>query len=496
MNTTTRTPHPGTGRGPLVGAGFVLGLLLNACEDLRPPTSVEPSASLAAADVAPAAAAAVADGQYRIQVAHSGKCLSLADTARGARVEQQTCADVIAQRFAVEKVGTAGGTAYYRLKPRGGSRCAVIENASRDNGAAVIQWDCPTDLVTKPNRLFSLRQSGPEGFSLVAKHSGKCVDVVDALTANGTRLHQWECLDVPQQRFRLLGPGTGPSSAPPATIADYIRPGAPVVRRVAYDGDIAVYFGDGMDPGVTWMNDYIRQAWRYMKRTYGSFGPDSRIYVVAHTNRAFDYATVNTRFDDGFGYRNVIDLGGVWDWQRPQQLNYEVITHELAHIVEGGGKDTKESPSFEVWTDGPWPEIFIYDVYKALGRDDWARDWYNRMLTNTNGSYSPDLPGRYYTFRDWFYPIYSRHGGAAVFNRYFTLLSQCFPKKDITVDWGQTAKEYARRANVGEFVHFWSGAAGVNLKAQFTKAYAWNSKFEGEFRQAQRTFACANNYPK
>jgi hypothetical protein len=277
---------------------------------------------------------------------------------------------------------------------------------------------------------------------------------------------------------------------------DNIRPGGPVVRRVFYDDTIAVYFGDGLNTSATWMVDHVKRSWVYIRRTYGSFGPDPRIYVVAHANTAYNYATVNTRFDAGFGYRNVIDLGGAWDWSRPQQVNYEVMTHELAHIVEGGGKDTKESPSFEVWRDGPWPEIAVYDIYRGIGQAAWAQDWYNRMIPNRNGSYSPLLTGQYYTFRDWFYPIYSQYGGTAVLNRYFTLLSQCFPKKTITVGGGQTALEYARRANVGEFVHFWSGAAGANLKARFTTAYTWNSTIEGQFQQAQRDFACANNYPK
>ncbi len=281
--------------------------------------------------------------------------------------------------------------------------------------------------------------------------------------------------------------------APPKTIVDEIREGSPVVTRVYYDNEIAVYFGEGMNPKVNWMNAYIKDAWVYMKKTYGSFGPDPRIYVVAHKNPAFDYATVSTRFDASFGYRNVIDLGGSWDWQNPEQINYEVITHELAHIVEGGSKNTKESPSFEFWSDGPWPEIFIYDVYKALGRDAWAKSWFEQMQTSTNGHFFGN--GEYYFFRDWFYPIYKEYGGAAVFNRYFTLLSQCFPKMDIKVGGGQTAKEYARRATYGEVLHFFSGAAGVNLKAQYTEAFGWDTTVEREFREAQQSFACPQ-YPR
>lgn len=291
----------------------------------------------------------------------------------------------------------------------------------------------------------------------------------------------------------LGGGPTGALAAPPPTIVDGIRQGNPVVRRVSYDDDVAVYFGEGLSTDATWMVDHVRAVWRYMKRTYGPFGPDPRLYVVAHANRAYDYATIGTRFDAAFGHRNVIDLGGSWDWQRPAPVNYEVITHELAHLIEGGGKDTRESPSFEFWKDGPWPEIAVYDLYRGVGREAWAEDWKRRMLENTNGSYmTAVLPGQYHFFRDWFYPIYRQYGGAAVLNRYFTLLSQCFPKRPMP-GGGQ---EYARRATFGEVVHFWSAAAGADLKPLAARAFGWSRRMDAELAQAQQTFGCARTYPR
>lgn len=279
---------------------------------------------------------------------------------------------------------------------------------------------------------------------------------------------------------------------PPETIRDFVRPNGPVVTRVAFDQEIAVYFGEGMDPNVRWMNSYIKDVWRYMKRTYGSFGPDPRIYVVAHANKEFNYATINNRFDMGFGFRNVIDLGGAWNWQSPAQLNYEVITHELAHIVEGASKDTKESPTFEFWGDGPWPEIFIYDVYTKLGKKEWAANWHERMQTSRNSHYAGK--DKFYFYRDWFFPIYDQHGGAQVFDRYFTLLSKHFPKKEIEVADGAKAKEYARRATFGEVLHFMSAAARKDLRAQYTKAFGWDAAIEASWMKARADFS-ALKYP-
>jgi len=284
----------------------------------------------------------------------------------------------------------------------------------------------------------------------------------------------------------IIATGLLQVGAPPASIRDYIRPDGPTVERVFYDDQVAVYFGEGMDRKVHWMNDYIRRVWQYMKSAYGPFGGDGRIYVVAHTNKAFNYATINNRFDSGFDYRNVIDLGGAWDWQHPSQLNYEVITHELAHIVEGACKDTKESPSFEFWGDGPWAEIFIFDVYSKIGKEEWAQDWFNRMLTSQNGHYGDSK--RYYFFRDWFYPIYARYGGVAVFNRYFTFLSKHFPKKDIVGSRSVVEREYARRATFGEVLHFFSAAANADLREQYKRAFGWDEKIESQWKAARKDF--------
>jgi hypothetical protein len=84
-------------------------------------------------------------------------------------------------------------------------------------------------------------------------------------------------------------------------------------------------------------------------------------------------------------------------------------------------------------------------------------------------------------FKNWFYPIYSNYGGSAALNKYFTLLAANFPKK---------RKEYTRDLNMGEFIHFWSGAAGKNLKPLATKAFGWTDRYETQFNKAK------TDYPK
>lgn len=282
---------------------------------------------------------------------------------------------------------------------------------------------------------------------------------------------------------------------PPRSFHDEIWTGEAQVTRAYYDDTIAVYIEAGVDPArLTWMYGYARQAWEYVRSTYGSLGPDPRLYIVVHSNRAIEEATISTHSGDGFGLRNVIDLGTAWDWSTPDDGGLEVFTHELAHLVEWGSKNVRNSPSYGFWGDGPWPAIFVYDVYKALGHDDWAAAFRDEMLHSTNESLLPALPGEHPFFASWFYPLYVQYGEARLLDRYFSLLAECFPKREQLVH-GKLEQHYERDATLGEVVHFWSGATGENLTARFAQAFGWSEEMQRQLEDAQRALPCADNYP-
>lgn len=94
-------------------------------------------------------------------------------------------------------------------------------------------------------------------------------------------------------------------------------------------------------------------------------------------------------------------------------------------------------------------------------------------------------------FKDWFYPIYSKYGGNPVLNEYFNLLSKNFPTK--TIDLG---REYTRDMNLGEFVHFWSGAAKANLMQLALDAFGpkdeQGNDWLAQFDQARKDFPNVN----
>ncbi|KAH7693444.1 hypothetical protein AAVH_39519 [Aphelenchoides avenae] len=92
-----------------------------------------------------------------------------------------------------------------------------------------------------------------------------------------------------------------------------------------------------------------------------------------------------------------------------------------------------------------------------------------------------------YWFRDWFYPIYRDFGETtaqtAALNNFFSLLAMHVPKN------GQS---YARRMNLGEFVHFLSGAAKQNLRDVARAAFGTDDRngddWVAQFDRARQDF--------
>ncbi|WP_184542813.1 hypothetical protein [Mucilaginibacter sp. FT3.2] len=269
---------------------------------------------------------------------------------------------------------------------------------------------------------------------------------------------------------------TDTTGIPPYTWQEHWFEHKQLLTRVYYDDNVAVYYDDGVKRSITWPFKVMADVWVYTKKTYGGFGKDGRLFVVFHSGR-YGGGHPSTYFDASHNNRNVIDVGSGDPnaWTEATGNNIRVPVHEVGHIVEGASKGIHNSPSFPLWGDSKWMEIYIYDVLKALGKTADADNIYNQMQTQKDNF---PRPGTQW-FKNWFYPIYSEHGGSKVLNRYFEVLAANFSKK---------GKAYSRDMNWGEFVHFWSGAAGVNLKTQATIAFGWTDEWEQQFKQAQKDF--------
>ncbi len=257
------------------------------------------------------------------------------------------------------------------------------------------------------------------------------------------------------------------AAPPPATWKEHWFEHNQLLYLRFYDTSDAIYFDNDVDTTIHWPEAYMGQVWDYTKSIYGSFGSDTKLWAIFHAGK-YSGGHPSTYFDTSHDLRNVIDVGSSDPeaWTAGTGNDIDLVTHEVGHIVEGASKCIHNSPAFAIWHDSKWMEIYQYDVYAGLGRSADVTRWYNLKVPTTD-----DFPraGTHW-FRDWFYPLYNGFGKTATLNKFFSLLAQYFPKH--TVSNGVFSyPEYTRSMNMGEFVHFWSGAAGADLKQLALQAF-------------------------
>jgi len=137
---------------------------------------------------------------FTLRARHSGKCLGwVSVSGRGAHVPpyalQQTCDGSSSQRWRTEGalVKSAVDPAY----------CLDVVGASTASGAAVQVYPCHGEA----NQQFEWRSATvnaslePTSHYLVARHSGKCLDVEGASLESGARVNQYSCHGGENQRW-------------------------------------------------------------------------------------------------------------------------------------------------------------------------------------------------------------------------------------------------------------------------------------------------------
>ena len=95
----------------------------------------------------------------------------------------------------------------YRLVARHSGKCLDVREVSLDNGARLHQWEC-LNPAEHQNQVFTVAPEGNGYYRLIARHSGRCVDVISAGTGDGARLQQWGCSGAPQQSWLPKQVGT------------------------------------------------------------------------------------------------------------------------------------------------------------------------------------------------------------------------------------------------------------------------------------------------
>ncbi|MFD8495116.1 hypothetical protein [Amycolatopsis sp. NPDC059657] len=266
------------------------------------------------------------------------------------------------------------------------------------------------------------------------------------------------------------------AAAPPATWKEHWFEHVQTLKLAGYNDTVALYFDNDVPASTKdWALPYLTRMWKYAQQTYGNSGnlmTSDRLYSIHHEAKYYG-GHPSTVYDSSHDYRNVSDVGGN-GWAKPQ---YEVATHEAGHVVESIAAGKHGSPAFGLWQDSKWMEFFIYDVYVSLGMTAEAQSFHNRMMSADHVDGFPRAGTHW--FRDWFYPLWRDRGHAQVMVRFYGLLGKYFPR---------SGNDFTRGMNWGEFVHFMSGAAGVNLKPLATTAFGWPSSWESQFQAARSAF--------
>jgi len=202
-----RIPYNGGGAvaGPTTIQNAVVTLSGNATTVNLPHTNADDSFTITVLPPSDGGFQSVAVAQ------HSQQCLDNTNlrTTDGNQQQQFYCEGGDQQLWNFRPVAGVADT--FTVVNQQSGKCLDVNGVSTADGAAVQQWTCNGGL----NQQFTLRKvtySGNDShdFQLVARHSGKCVDVSTISTAAGAPIHQWTCNPVGQasplnQTWRLLG---------------------------------------------------------------------------------------------------------------------------------------------------------------------------------------------------------------------------------------------------------------------------------------------------
>ena len=204
---TQRIPYNGGGAvpGPITVQNTVVTLAGNGTTVNLPHTTIDDTFTVTLLPPSDTSFASVAVAQ------HSQQCLDNTDrrTTDGNPQQQFPCDGGDQQLWTFRPVAGVADT--YTVVSRQTGKCLNVNGSSTADGAAVQQSAC----TGAPNQQFTLRKvtyagNDPHDYQLVARHSGRCVDVNGVSTAARAVVHQWTCKPAGQnsplnQTWRLWG---------------------------------------------------------------------------------------------------------------------------------------------------------------------------------------------------------------------------------------------------------------------------------------------------
>jgi beta-glucanase (GH16 family) len=155
------------------------------------PTAIPPTTPPGGGSISPTA-------WYSVHNRGNAKCVDArsSGTANGTAIQQYTCNSSFAQQYQFQP--TSGG--YYRVNNRNNSaQVWDVSGVSTADNALIHLWS----YVGGNNQQWLPVSEGGGFWHFVARHSGKCLDVPAASTANSVQLVQYTCNGTGAQSFSL-----------------------------------------------------------------------------------------------------------------------------------------------------------------------------------------------------------------------------------------------------------------------------------------------------
>lgn len=267
-----------------------------------------------------------------------------------------------------------------------------------------------------------------------------------------------------------------PNDAPPRGLNETWNGHSKELYRQYFDNSVAVYYDDAVERPLEWPYQFLSNSWDYVTQTYGGYDDVNLLYAIFHAEGDEPFSA--SKFDEETSNRNIIDIS--LDGLEMSASNMDLLIQEMSNIVENSAFGVANSPASDLWGD-KFAEIMLYDVYKTLEMEAEAQRIYDAALESSANYPTVDT----YWFRDWFYPIYENYGGSTALNNFFRIASNTFPLD---------GNSYVRSMNMGEFVHFFSGATGEDLQPLAKEAFGWSEEWQEELIQARTSFPNLN-YP-
>lgn len=130
---------------------------------------------------------------------HSSKCIDVAGgfTADTTNIQQYTCHDGDNQKWSIGSTTTVNGVSYFTLVARHSGKCMDVAGGSTADHANVQQYTCHAG----DNQKWSITANSDGYVTIKNKRSGKCLDVADASTSNHANIQQYTCHGGSNQRW-------------------------------------------------------------------------------------------------------------------------------------------------------------------------------------------------------------------------------------------------------------------------------------------------------